>query len=84
MTAARVRDLHEMLVGDRAGRAPNSQYKRIEGSTKTAPIAAFRYARHGPDLNPHCARHGEDNASVFTELGYGSDEISELAEKGVI
>ena len=82
--AARVRDLHEMLVGDQAKRAPNSQYKRIEGSAKTAPIAAFRYAEHGPDLNPHCARHGEDNATVFAELGYDSDAIATLSEKGVI
>jgi crotonobetainyl-CoA:carnitine CoA-transferase CaiB-like acyl-CoA transferase len=82
--AARVRDLHEMLVGDQAKRAPNSQYKRIEGSAKTAPIAAFRYAEHGPDLNPHCARHGEDNAAVLSELGYDSDAIAALSEKGVI
>ena len=82
--AARVRDLHEMLIGDQPGRAPSSQYQRIEGSTQSAPIAAFRYAEYGPDLNPHCARHGEDNAAVLAELGYDSDAIAVLNEKGVI
>jgi crotonobetainyl-CoA:carnitine CoA-transferase CaiB-like acyl-CoA transferase len=82
--AARIRDLHEMLTGDQLKRAKNSRYQRIEESTQTAPIAAFRYAEHGPDLNPYCARHGEDNASVYAELGYDSDTIAELAERGVI
>jgi crotonobetainyl-CoA:carnitine CoA-transferase CaiB-like acyl-CoA transferase len=82
--AARVRNLHEMLIDDQARRAPSSQYQRIEGSTKTAPIAAFRYAQFGPDLNPHCARHGEDIATVFAELGYTSDAIEKLSDKGVI
>jgi crotonobetainyl-CoA:carnitine CoA-transferase CaiB-like acyl-CoA transferase len=82
--AARIRDLHEMLTGDQLKRAKNSRYQRIEDSTQSAPIAAFRYAEHGPDLNPHCARHGEDNAAVFAELGYDSAAIAELTERGVI
>jgi crotonobetainyl-CoA:carnitine CoA-transferase CaiB-like acyl-CoA transferase len=82
--AARIRDLHEMLVGDQTKRASNSQYNRVEGSARSAPIAAFRYAEYGPDLNPYCARHGEDNASVYAEIGYDSDAITELVERGVI
>jgi crotonobetainyl-CoA:carnitine CoA-transferase CaiB-like acyl-CoA transferase len=82
--AARIRDLFEMLSSDQSRRAPNSQYQRIEGKSHTAPIAAFRYAEHGPDLDPYCARHGEDNAAVLAELGYDSDAIATLSENGVI
>jgi crotonobetainyl-CoA:carnitine CoA-transferase CaiB-like acyl-CoA transferase len=82
--AARVRDLHEMLTTDQTKRAKNSQFQRIEGNPHTAPIAAFRFAEDGPGLERHCARHGEDNATVLAELGYDSDTIAKLAEKGVI
>lgn len=82
--AARIRDLFEMLSSDQSRRAPASQYQRVEGSPHTAPIAAFRFAEHGPDLDQHCARHGEDNAAVLNELGYDDDAIAALTEKGVI
>jgi len=82
--AARIRDLFEVLDSDQSRRAPNSQYQRIEGSSHTAPIAAFRFAEHGPDLNPNCALHGEDNAAVLNELGYDSEAIATFTEKGVI
>ncbi len=54
------------------------------GSSHTAPIAAFRFAEAGPELDRHCARLGEDNATVLAELGYDSDAIATLTEKGVI
>ena len=82
--AARVRDLHDMLTRDQARRGQHSQCQRFEDSSLTAPIAAFRYAQDGPELQPRCARHGEDNTAVLTELGYDCDAISRLADKGVI
>jgi crotonobetainyl-CoA:carnitine CoA-transferase CaiB-like acyl-CoA transferase len=82
--AARVRDLYEMLTGEQTKRARNSQFQRIAGSSHTAPIAAFRFTEDGPELEQYCARQGEDNATVFAELGYDSDAIVELAERGVI
>jgi len=82
--AARVRDLYEMLTSDQTKRARHSQHQRIEGSSHTAPIAAFRFAEQGPELVRHCARPGEDNATVLGELGYDSDAIATLIESGVI
>lgn len=82
--AARVRDLYEMLTSDQTKRARHSQHQRIEGSSHTAPIAAFRFAEQGPELVRHCARPGEDNATVLGELGYDSDAIATLIERGVI
>ncbi len=82
--AARVRDLYEMLQEEQPKRASSSQFKRLEASELTAPIAAFRFAEHGPTLQVRCARHGEDNAEVLSSLGYSAEEIEQLAEQGVI
>ena len=82
--AARVRDLHEMLEQEQLQRAQHSQFERVANKPYTAPIAAFRFAEHGPDLDQRCARHGEDNAVVLAELGYDDDEIAALSNKGVI
>jgi len=82
--AARVRDLHEMLEQEQLQRAQHSQFERVPDKPYTAPIAAFRFADHGPDLDQRCARHGEDNATVLAELGYDDDDIAALSSKGVI
>ncbi len=82
--AAKVRDLHEMLNQEQLRRAPQSQFERVANKPYTAPIAAFRFAEHGPDLDQRCARHGEDNATVLAELGYDDDAIAALSNKGVI
>ena len=82
--AARVRDLYQMLHSEQPGRAESSQHKRLEDSEMTAPIAAFRFAEHGPSLDRRCARHGEDSVSVLTELGYTPEEIEQLQLRGVI
>ncbi len=82
--AARVRDLHDMLNQEQLQRAAHSQFRRVESSTNTAPIAAFRFAEHGPRLEPRCARHGEDNATILGELGYDSEAIAALTDQGVI
>ena len=82
--AARVRDLHDMLTNEQSRRAQHSRYRRLEDSSFTAPIAAFRYAEDGPELKRHCSRQGEDNATVLAELGYDTDAISRLADNGVI
>lgn len=82
--AARVRDLHEMLEQEQLERARHSQFERVPDKPYTAPIAAFHFADHGPHLDQHCARHGEDNASVLAELGYDADAIAELSNRGVI
>ena len=47
-------------------------------------MQAFRFAEDGPDLDPRCARHGEDNATVLPELGYDSDTIMRFSDNGVI
>ncbi|MFT5741720.1 MAG: crotonobetainyl-CoA:carnitine CoA-transferase CaiB-like acyl-CoA transferase, partial [Gammaproteobacteria bacterium] len=82
--AARVRDLHEMLVSDQLLRAPSSQHRRIESSPLTAPIAAFRFAEDGPKLDSRCARQGEDTDAVLTELGYTRDQLDMMKQQGII
>ena len=82
--AARVRDLYEMLVSDQLQRADHSQYLRVEGSSMSAPIAAFRYADGGPELDPHCAGHGEDTEVVLSELGYSLNEQQAMKQRGII
>ena len=81
--AARVRDLHEMLSQEQLQRAPHSQFERFDGKTATAPITAFRFQKDGPDLDPHCARHGEDTAAILAELGYDSADIEVFSKQGV-
>jgi crotonobetainyl-CoA:carnitine CoA-transferase CaiB-like acyl-CoA transferase len=82
--SARVRDLHETLCVEQPHRAAHSRFERVENSRMTAPIAAFRFAEDGPDLDPRCARHGEDSAAVLTELGYDEEAITTLREQGII
>ena len=82
--AARVRDLHETLCEEQPHRAAHSRFERVENSRMTAPIAAFRFAEDGPDLDPRCARHGEDSAAVLAELGYDEETIRTLREQGII
>jgi crotonobetainyl-CoA:carnitine CoA-transferase CaiB-like acyl-CoA transferase len=82
--AARVRDLHDVLVHDLAQRSPGSQFERFPGQDITAPIAAFSYAANGPALDARCARHGEDTQRVLAGLGYDDDELAELERKAVI
>lgn len=82
--SARVRDLHETLCEEQPHRAAHSRFKRVENSRMTAPIAAFRFAENGPDLDPRCAQHGEDSAAVLSELGYDEEAIATFREQGVI
>ncbi len=82
--AARIRDLHEMLTTDQTKRAEHSRHRRLEGITHTSPIAAFRYAVDGPQLDSRCARLGEDTDAVLAELGYGPEQLQHLRESGVI
>lgn len=82
--AARVRDLYETLRDEQPQRAAHSQFKRMENSEFTSPIAAFRFAENGPELNPRCARHGEDSAAILTELGYDDETIAAFREQGII
>jgi crotonobetainyl-CoA:carnitine CoA-transferase CaiB-like acyl-CoA transferase len=81
--AARVRDLHEMLSNDQPQRAVASRHKRISSSDLTAPIAGFRFASDGPRVDFHCARSGENTASVLAELGYTPTQIDRLESDGV-
>jgi crotonobetainyl-CoA:carnitine CoA-transferase CaiB-like acyl-CoA transferase len=82
--SARVRDLHETLSEEQPHRAAHSRFERVENSRMTAPIAAFHFAEDGPDLDPRCARHGEDSAAVLTELGYDEEAIATFREQGII
>lgn len=82
--AARVRDLHRMLVEEQSNRASTSRFSRISGNPIETPIAAFRYAEQGPNFDPHCARHGEHTTEILEALGYDASEISRLREQGAI
>ena len=82
--AARIRNVYEMLDNDQPRRAPNSRHKRFHGSDMEMPIAAFSYAEDGPELDYHCAKQGEDNQTVLSELGYSDSEISDLKKQGIV
>ena len=82
--AARVRDLHRVMAEDQSSRAQHSQFERFPDRDITAPIAGFRYAESGPDLELRCARHGEDTQRVLLELGYDEAEIEQLSQAGVV
>ena len=82
--AARVRDLHDVLANEQPARAEHSRIRRIAGSEIGAPIAAFRFAQHGPQLNSRCAQHGEDTDEVLADLGYDAAEITRLRQLGAI
>ncbi|MCP4766630.1 MAG: CoA transferase [Gammaproteobacteria bacterium] len=82
--AARVRDLYEMLASEQVQGAPHSRFNRFHDERFSAPVTAFRFARHGPDLDRRCASHGEDNAVVLAELGYDAEAVARLATEGVI
>lgn len=82
--ASRVRELDEAMLKDHPRRDSANQFKRTPGSEVTSPIAAFRYAEHGPDLDTRCAQHGEDTGSILAEFGYDEEAIALLQEKGVV
>ncbi|MEM7562883.1 MAG: CaiB/BaiF CoA-transferase family protein [Pseudomonadota bacterium] len=82
--ASRVRDLHEMLENEQANRAAHSQFHRFDGQSITAPIAAFRFADGGPELDVRCARHGEDTESVLSDLGYDTESIRQLKQQAIV
>ncbi len=82
--AARVRDLYEMLQQEQLQRAPESQHQRLDDNPVTTPVAAFKFASHGPKFNGYCARHGEDTDAVLGELGISRQYLLALRESGVI
>ena len=82
--AARIRDLYEMLSTDQRKRADSSQHRRLDENSHTAPIAAFRFAEDGPELDRRCARLGEDTDLVLGELGYTAEQMEQLRQSGVI
>ena len=82
--AARVRDMYDMLSNEQSQRAATSQFQRNSDREITSPIAAFNFAENGPDLNAHCAKHGEDTNSVLAELGLSTERLAELRKNGAI
>ena len=82
--AARVRDLYRMLADEQAERESTSRFPRVSGSPIETPVAAFRYAEHGPEFVPHCAVHGEHTVEILQGLGFEPAEIASLQEQGTV
>ena len=76
--------MYDMLSNEQLHRAASSQFHLNLDREITSPIAAFNFAEEGPDLNIHCAAHGEDTDMVLGELGLSSERLNELRKIGAI
>ena len=82
--AARVRDMYDFLANEQAYRARSSRYQRSTTHDITSPIAAFRYAKDGPDLQTTCAKQGADTDEVLSALGISKAKLEALRNEGII
>ena len=55
----------------------------IEGPCRV-PMSAFKFKKDGPRIDTPPPRMGQHNEDVLNELGYGADDIKQLAKDGVI
>ena len=85
--AARVRELDQALADPQLGSRTVLQTPPADAawpSSEKLPVAAFQYAKNGPQLRfppQPIARHTQE---VLEEIGYDEGEITELQNLGVI
>ena len=85
--AARVRELREALADAQlASRGVLHRHDDCPGVGKplTVPLAAFKFAHHGPSIERAPARVGEHTEEVLKSLGYDAEAIAALRRSGAI
>jgi crotonobetainyl-CoA:carnitine CoA-transferase CaiB-like acyl-CoA transferase len=85
--AARVRTMGEALADPQL--ESRGLLHRHQGATGvdgefTVPLAAFKFAQGGPEINTPPPGFGEHTDSVMAELGYTPDDITRLRAAGII
>ena len=86
--AARVRRMEETLADPHlATRGVVHRFEEgapgVEGAFGV-PVAAFRLAHGGPQVDSPPPRLGEDTDAVLAELGYGAADVAALRRDGVV
>jgi crotonobetainyl-CoA:carnitine CoA-transferase CaiB-like acyl-CoA transferase len=85
--AARVRTLAEAVVDPQiATRGIVHRYASAPGIAGEfgVPVAAFKFAHNGPQIDSPPPKMGEDTEAVLRELGYGRSDIDRLRAAKVI
>ena len=85
--AARVRNIAEALAdGQLESRHVTHQFKNFKGSGKplSVPVAAFKFAHDGPQVDTEPPTHGQHTDEVIRELGYSDEDIRKYRSQGVI
>jgi crotonobetainyl-CoA:carnitine CoA-transferase CaiB-like acyl-CoA transferase len=85
--AARVRTLAEAVADPQtATRGIVHRYPSAPGVEGTfgVPVAAYKFAHGGPQVDTPPRRMGEDTDAVLSELGYGSSDLERLRASKVI
>ncbi len=85
--AARVRELHETLTHTQLStrtviqQVPSALHS---GQQMDVPVAAFKYAEHGPRVDNPPPLLGQHTNEVLIEAGYSEEEINALRERQII
>jgi len=85
--AARIRTMGEALADPHL--ASRGLLHRHQGATGvdgefSVPLAAFKFAHGGPEINTPPPSLGEHTDKVLAELGYTTDDIKRLRAEGII
>jgi crotonobetainyl-CoA:carnitine CoA-transferase CaiB-like acyl-CoA transferase len=85
--ASRVRTMGEALADPQiASRGLLHKHEGAPGipGTVTVPVAAFKFAHGGPQVDRPPPMFGQHNAEVLGELGYSADQVAAFRAAGVI
>ncbi len=85
--AARVRSLDEALADPQLrSRAVTREFPGYDGDAKpfTVPLAAFKFAHGGPEIEAPPPGFGQDTDEILGEMGYDRAEIARLRRDGTI
>jgi crotonobetainyl-CoA:carnitine CoA-transferase CaiB-like acyl-CoA transferase len=85
--AARIRTMGEALADPHL--ASRGLLHRHQGATGvdgefSVPLAAFKFAHGGPEINTPPPGLGEHTDTVLAELGYTTDDVKRLRAEGII
>ena len=87
MPAARVRTLGEALrdphLDTRGVRHRHASGNDVAGEF-TVPVAAFRFAQGGPQIDTPPPALGQHNDEILQSLGYSASDIDQLRVQNVI